>query len=317
MIKLFRKPPGNLNRIVVNIVSGGISTANITRRTGSLPIVEAVRFTPGTKSSGAVLMANLGREMSKESYQCSTLLNPGDYQLLTVEAPKVGAAEMKKAIRWRLKDIIDFHIDEAVIDLVDIPTGPGGENRVQLMLAVVAHNQAIELCHVQFSQAKLRLTTIDIPEMAQRNFSALLEPEDRGLALLSFDHNGGLLTVTFRGDLYLSRRIDVTIDQLEQFDLESKAVCYEQISLELQRSLDHCDRQFHFIPIAKLTMAPLGENAAGLREHLASALYLPVDSLELSTLLDISRIPELALAKNQQQFFLTLGAALRVEETVK
>src|SRR5438067_7603301 len=49
---------------------------------------------------------------------------------------------------------------------------------------------------------------------AQRNISALLEPEGRGVAMLSFDADGGLLTVTFKAELYLARRIDVTLEQL-------------------------------------------------------------------------------------------------------
>jgi MSHA biogenesis protein MshI len=150
--------------------------------------------------------------------------------------------------------------------------------------------------------------------MAQRNISALLEPEGRGLAMLSFNDDGGLLTVTFGGELYLSRRIDAGIDLVRELDPERRNQTYDKITLELQRSLDHFDRQFHFVTVSKLLLAPLP--TAALHDYLSSNLYMPVDALDLATVLDLSKVPEMQSAELQQRHFLTLGAALRLEETV-
>src|SRR5262245_38478067 len=38
-----------------------------------------------------------------------------DYQIVQVEAPDVLPAEMRAAIRWRLRDVINFEVDEAVV----------------------------------------------------------------------------------------------------------------------------------------------------------------------------------------------------------
>ena len=59
----------------------------------------------------------------------SSLLAIGDYQLLMVEAPEVPPAELRAAIRWRIRDLIDFHIDDAVLDVFDVP--PSGARGVQ------------------------------------------------------------------------------------------------------------------------------------------------------------------------------------------
>jgi MSHA biogenesis protein MshI len=179
---------------------------------------------------------------------------------------------------------------------------------------VAARNQLIQQRQAMFEEAKIPLGVIDMPEMAQRNISALLEPEGRGLALLSFESQGGLLTVTFNGELYLSRRIDVTWSQLLQTDVEQKSACYDRITLELQRSLDHFDRQYHFIALSKLVLCAMGSAGSGLQEYLAANLYIPVECLDMETVLDISKVPELAHAESQQRYFMTLGAALRHEE---
>jgi MSHA biogenesis protein MshI len=232
-----------------------------------------------------------------------------------VDAPNVPADELKTAIRWRLKDMLDFHVDDATIDVLDVPVDKDAPVRTHSMYAVAARNQVIEQRQTIFEKSKIPLQVIDIPEMAQRNISALLEQEGRGMALLSFDALGGLLTVTFAGELYLARRIDVTLQQLQQVEGEQKNACYERVTLELQRSLDHFDRQYRFIALSKLMLSPLEEVGTGLQEYLAANLYVPVEMLTLETAMDISKVPELKHLENQQRYFLTLGAALRHEET--
>lgn len=261
------------------------------------------------------MLEKLAKELQASRHQCSTLLGTGEYQLLSVDAPNVPPDELKTAIRWRLKDMLDFHVDDATIDVLDIPMDKNAAGRSHSMFVVAARNQLIEQRQSLFADAKIPLSVIDIPEMAQRNFSALLEPEGRGVGLLSFDAEGGLLTVTFSGELYLSRRIDVSLTQLEQPDAEQRNACYDRITLELQRSLDHFDRQYHFITVSKLVVAPLGSAANGLQDYLTSNLYVPVESLNLDAILDISKVPELAHIESQQRYFMTLGAALRQEET--
>jgi MSHA biogenesis protein MshI len=211
--------------------------------------------------------------------------------------------------------MLDFHVDDATIDVLDIPADKNATVRTgHGMFAVAARNSVIENRQALFAAAKVGLSVIDIPEMAQRNISALMEPEGRGLAMLSFGADGGLLTVTFNAELYLSRRIDVTLEQLLDTDPDRKHACFDKITLELQRSLDHFDRQFHFISVSKLVLAPTG--ATGLDEYLSSNLYTPVATMDLGDVLDLGGVPELLGAAAQQRFFFTLGAALRHEETL-
>jgi MSHA biogenesis protein MshI len=207
-------------------------------------------------------------------------------------------------------------VDDATIDVLDVPVDKDAPVRTRSMYAVAARNQMIEQRQALFADARIPLVAIDIPDLAQRNISALLEPEGRGIALLSFDNDGGLLTITYGGELYLSRRIDVTLPQLTQTAEDGVANLFDKITLELQRSLDHFDRQYHFITLSKLMLAPLEGQAQRLQDYLASNLYTPVESFRLDTVLDIAKVPDLNTVGMQQQYFFTLGAALRLEETV-
>jgi MSHA biogenesis protein MshI len=302
----------------LSIVPGdeGTRAAHITRLDGAAPVVEWVASFPLIKAAGDKPLERLAREAHANRYACTTLLAPDEYQLLSVEAPTVPAEELKTAIRWRLKDMLDFHVDDATIDVFDVPLDKDAPVRTRSMYAVAARNQIIQQRQEMFAKAKIELKAIDIPDLAQRNISALLEPPGRGLGMLSFDEHGGLLTVTYKGELYLARRLDVTLPQLSSASGDEKLALYDKITLELQRSLDHFDRQYHFITVAKMLLAPMGEENAPLQASLKENVYTPVDLFDLDRVFDLSKVPDLKSSAMQQHYFFTLGAALRLEEVV-
>ena len=300
--------------LTIGFDADGMCAARVTRVPEAKPVVELSVFFSCKQPLGPEVLEKIGRDLQASQFEVSTLLGSREYQMLAVEAPNVQPDELKAAVRWRLKDMLDFHVDDATIDVLDIPADKNAAVRAQSMFAVAARNSVIETRQALFAGAKVDLSVIDIAETAQRNISALFEPEGRGLAMLSFNADGGLLTVTYGGELYLSRRIDVGIDLIREPDAERRNQSFDKVTLELQRSLDHFDRQFHYVTVAKLLLAPLPTPA--LLEYLSSNLYMAVDSLDLSSVLDLSKVPELQSIDAQQRHFLTLGAALRLEETV-
>lgn len=308
-----RKMPGWL---AVNVEADGVCIAHIIRPPTGKPLVEFAGFFPATSTSVNEVLARLAKEMQMGRYQCTTVLAPGEYQLLSVDAPNVPTEELKTAIRWRLKDMLDFHVDDATIDVLKVPSDKNGAARNQSMYAVAARNQLIEQKQRLFTDVKIPLSVIDIPEMAQRNIAALLEPEGRGIAFLSFTESGGLLTVTYTQELYMARRIDVAVSHLQDQNGDMQAL-HERITLEVQRSLDHFDRQYHFIPLATLVISSLGDNAQAtesLRAALAASLNVAVEVFDMDAAFDMTKVPELKSREVQQRHFFSMGAALRNEE---
>lgn len=300
--------------MAINIQGDGVCVAHILRSATALPAVTLATSYSGANPATAPTLVKLAKEWHANRYQCTTVLASGEYQILPVEAPNVPAEELKTAMRWRLKDLVDYPVDDATLDLLNVPQNKNTQAKNQPMYAVAARSKNIEPCQSLFGQAKIPLRVIDIPEMAQRNIATLLKAEGRGVALLSFNAEGGLLTITFADTLYLSRRIDVTLSQLMQPGIEQKNICYEKITLELQRSLDYFDRQYNFITLSRLVLAPLGDAGTGLQEYMTANLYIPVEILNLETVFDFSKVPELKKPEQQQHYFMALGAALRDEK---
>ena len=191
-----------------------------------------------------------------------------------------------------------------------IPDAPARNHSIY---AVTARNSVIESYVKSFSEANVPLAAIDIPDLAQRNIAALFEPAERGVAMLAFYEKEGILTFTRGGELYLARRIEISRAQLVAADAERRNQHFERIALELQRSLDHFDRQYQYVTVAKLLLAPLPQDI-GLQQHLAANIYVPVETIDLATVMTFPGVPELKHPARQAQCLATIGAALRDEE---
>ncbi len=276
-----------------------------------MPRVECCEYhETGTVSASA--LEKVRRESGVNGHHFTTLLAPGEYQMLLVEAPNVPVNELKTAVRWKIKDGLNFHIDDATVDVLQIPSSKYGAERPASLYAIAASNATIQKRIELFDQAKLPLEVIDIPETAQRNIAALFEQEDRALALLAFDEYGGLLTFSSGGELYLSRRIEITAGQLRDANEDLRGQYRDRVELELQRSLDYFDRQFNHVPVSRLLIS--APDDAGLADFLASAVEARVEKLDLSQVMDISKVPALGDSEFVANALPALGAALRQEK---
>lgn len=238
----------------------------------------------------------------------SLVLNPADYKLRLLDAPNVPVDELKSAVRWQIQDMLDFHADDGTVDVLQVPH-PEHVSHVRQIFAVAAKNSLLAEEAVLATNAGLNLTIIDIMETAQRNVATRLETPGRALAVFSFIETGGLLTLTLDGELCMTRTMGVNQTLLESEGLDN---VLERLTLEIQRSLDHFDRQFGGIPVGRLLLAPM-KKVTSLRDGLAGNLALPVEVLNLADVLDTATFPD--LNGLPPVCFHVIGAALRMEDT--
>ncbi|MEW6647555.1 MAG: pilus assembly protein PilM [Pseudomonadota bacterium] len=270
------------------------------------------------------MLASLAHKYQLDAADCTSLMDASQSSLLLVEAPEVDPSELKAAVRWRIKDLIDFHVDDAVLDVFDVE---GQRGRTKMMYVVVARIATVQE-HIDLLEgADVNLGIIDIAELAQRNIAALLPEDQSGVALLHITPHGGLLTLTRQGSLFLARNLEFGTDQLvsalpaaaeNEFTLDDDTGpapalrrLMDTIVLEIQRSVDYFESHFGLPPISGLVIAPLAQPVPGLAGYLGGNLGLPVRMLDLNTVLDC----EQTLSDELQAHCLpAIGAALRVEE---
>lgn len=288
----------------------GVSVAHVLNNHDGKPVV-AVGDARQENLKDNTAVKTLVTDLDLANQHCSLLLTQGEYQLIQIEKPNVPANELKQAVSWKLKDMIDYPVEQATIEVIDIPADPNNTNRQSYVYAVAAKNELIS-GYIQrlIAYSGSGLEAIDIPELAQRNIAAYLEQEGRGLAMLTINSGGGLLTFTSGGELYHARNIEIDTLQLQSEDSARKSSIFERLSLEIQRSLDNFERQFPYITINRLVLAPF-MGREDFYDYLKTYLYIQIDRFDLADVFDFESSVELGDLAMQASLLPALGAALR------
>jgi MSHA biogenesis protein MshI len=128
--------------------------------------------------------------------------------------------------------------------------------------------------------------------------------------MLAVSAQGVSITFSFEGELYLDRHIDIPLSAMVAAGSESRDKLLENIAVQVRRSIDYVRRSLPFMQIGRIMIAPLPAPIP-LRDYLAENIPEPVEMVDLASVFDFSRTPELAAEESQARFFGVLGAALR------
>jgi MSHA biogenesis protein MshI len=294
-----------------------VAVAVVRRTTGRRPVIVNCVSQAAPEGYADIAVERALQDLELGRTPVSAVIGAGDYQIVQVEAPEVPAAELRQATRWRLRDQFDFPIDSATIDLFDVPA-TARRGRARMLFAVAAHGGAVESIGSTMVRATPGFDIIDIPELCQRNLSALLPQDHKGMALLVLREQFAQLVLTRNGLLYLTRRFELgkrTTVSLEgaEGDTTEAQVDAASLALELQRSLDYYESHFDQSAISDLVIAPGGARAIALATALSTETGLRVSALNLADCLDMASgvtLPEGWLP------CMAIGAALRADAAV-
>ena len=266
----------------------GMAIAQVSRdRTHAMPRLLTLNYLETAAEETDRLSRSLDK-LDLRKLPCNRVLAGDDYQLLLVEAPDVEPSELRAAVRWRIRDLIDFHIDDAVIDVFDIPGQD--QARARMMYVVACRAPVVQRVVDAMEAGPLALEVIDIAELALRNVAALLEEDVEGVALLHLERDYGLITVTRQASLYLARRIDSGYAELhaamaedavaeDAFPGPATRELIGSMVLELQRSLDYYESHLSAAPATSVCINLPPETPAQLISEFESSLSVPVRAL--------------------------------------
>jgi MSHA biogenesis protein MshI len=233
------------------------------------------------------------------------VLEPGAYSLQQVDKPAVPPSEWVQALRWKVRDLIGFPIDDAVMDAFEVP-GLDSRGRPPTLYLAVARKEELRPRIAQIEAAGLHLSRIGISDLAWAEAVRTLSPGDESLAALAVDARGGTMLALRENTLFVARRFE--FDGEDQRALREPQPgrterVFERIALELQRTLDYFDRTHQRPPPRRLLLLAGVEGLEGLGASLRSNLGLEVQDTspesawpELSSLPETARVRVAALA---------------------
>ncbi|MFL0808796.1 MAG: hypothetical protein K6L76_00125 [Agarilytica sp.] len=211
---------------------------------------------------------------------CHLILPAKDYQLLLVEAPDVPDESLREAVKWKVKDLISMPVDKAVVDVFRLPADANKASK-SMVYAVVSHSDRIKSLISLVNESGLKLSSIDINEMALRNISMVTSSDlqGRGVGIVRLGEGEGVVSLYKEGNLYLSRqfRIDYNGGLLDDLPVDA-------LALEVQRSLDYYERQMGMSPPAIMYICGESVSEDKITQDLVRSInvsfaYLPIQGL--------------------------------------
>ncbi len=310
-MQFFKRKAKSSSRVGFAVSSDQLAVVHMGERKGAPYLIAWERVALQSENDVGKALAKVVKTMEIEGKQCSYVLNRKDYNLHLVEAPEVEDSELRAAMRWKIKDLLDMKLDDAAIDVFRVPEDA---YRGRKMVYVVASLKSkIQSIVNMVSESGLELAVIDIPELVMRNLSSSYIEDENGVAFIDLRRNGSTMNITRNGELYLSRRINTQLDPDVMQSMEWESL-KDRLVLEIQRSLDYYESQMGQSPITRIVIAQRQHDGAALAEALNDILSAEVTLLNLGEHLESA----VTLTTEDQQIGMAaIGAALRGKSYAK
>lgn len=206
------------------------------------PTVKFQEF-PFKSDHWAIAFADIAEAFGPAKIQL--LLSSSFYQIFPADKPNVDASEIAQALLWSVKDIVNLPVNQIHLDYFESPIL--NNNKV----TVVAADRDMLAAMVQAALGThLQIVGIFVEELAMSN---LFEPEPQArLVIHHCQQQELLLTVVKEGAVVMQRRVRgfSELDGVSAQDLSYGVA--DNLSLEIQRSMDYFESQLRQAPVASI-----------------------------------------------------------------
>ncbi|PKG55765.1 MULTISPECIES: MSHA biogenesis protein MshI [unclassified Shewanella] len=172
------------------------------------------------------------------------------YQVIQVDKPNVEADEMTAALLWSVKDLVSQAVTDIHLDYFE--SSKQTTNKVSV---VVAEKKQLTSILLAARAAGMETCGVTIEEMAITH----LFSDSQARLLLSHRAGGELLLAVVKdGELFMQRRVRGFL-QLDSVAAEDLAFgLADNLSLEIQRSMDFFESQLREAPVVSIDLLMLG-----------------------------------------------------------
>jgi len=294
-------------------MAAGTSVAFVQRGKSGPPVLQQLSWdafvSPEERQEA---LKSLARQERLQGRTAVAVLPPDSYDLMQIELADLPLEERRDAARWQVREMLEFPVEEAVVDVFDV--APFGSDKKPLTYVVAAREKMLRERLELLEEAELSLTAIDIPEFALRNLAELFVGDERGTAILLLQDQDGLLTITRDGVHYLTRYLSSGMNDLVPFadgDYEALTEQLDAIVLEVQRTFDYCESTFHLPMVSRLLVAQTAREIPAVVTYLNEYLATRVEPFSFESVLTV---PKGSDPLELNRHLLAIGGALRRED---
>lgn len=242
------------SQIGIDFLPGGVALAQVqTGRGKAGRILRNVFVEAAGQAAQVDALREWVRSYNLQKTPCICLVASDDRDIYQVERPEVEDAELVAAVTWKIKDLVNYDVANAVVDCYPMPLSKKNNQR---QVGVVSARETVIGSYVEsVKSCGMQLVALDIHELVRSNLQLVRNGTGQSLALLTLTAESGLLSIHHDTDLYVSRDIRVGTDQLAQASGEDPEA-YDSMLLEIQRSVDYFESYFGIGSVSSLRLFP-------------------------------------------------------------
>ncbi|MBU2880215.1 MULTISPECIES: type IV pilus biogenesis protein PilM [Alteromonadaceae] len=241
-------------------------------------------------------LQNYVSQESLTNTPCHVVLSPSKYQIQQVEKPQVSDDELAQALVWSVKDLMPNQ-DEIVVDYFELPVQSAGANKVNVV--ALAKDKVEELTD-GILHAGLELKSISILELIMADI--VESSDDAILTLVQESGQEICLNIIKHGQVYFSRRLR-GYENLPTFSEEELQMGVgDNLSVEIQRSMDYFESQLRQAPVKKILLAIESPHLDKLAQMMQQLTFMTVEPIHVE-------VPHVEGLTYRSSFIGSLGAA--------
>lgn len=224
--------------------------------------------------------------------QCHLVLAASQAQTVQVDKPKIPESELNAALKWQIKDLVNYSPEDMVLDYYDAPALNGSNEKISVVCT--SKKELIPLIESMNAEG-LVLKSITTEEFA---FANLLPVQNDACLMVCQQPNEEIvLLIVKQGKIFFTRRLRGFAQIAAKTAEELSYGVIDNLNLEIQRSTDYFERQLKQAPIRTIEVIVPIENEAVLARKLAENTNAAVNLLAMPEGFDDAR-----------EFAVTIGA---------
>lgn len=229
-------------QVGVDFLATGVAVVQVQASRKAAGKILRNEFLPaqGQLDQQEVLQAWVSRHNLQKT-PCICLIGEDDCDVNQIEKPNVDDLELIQALTWKIKDLVSYDVDSAVVDIYPMPVS--SKNNTQQVSVVSARESTVASYVESIKSSGLALEAIDIHDLVRKNLQSVRQCADKTQAILSIGESSGELSIFHDTDLYVSRGFKIGLAQLQLASSEDQSV-YDSLLLEIQRSTDYYESYY-------------------------------------------------------------------------
>ena len=290
----------NTVQVGVDFMPKGVAVVKVATGKKNLGQVLLSAFLPAVGDSEQAKVLHQWVEKNKlTKAPCVSLIARHDVQMFQLEKPAVeDAAELLQAVTWKIKDLINFDVETAVVDVFQLPPSP--KNPKKYLNAVVANQSVVGAYVDKIKQSGLKLEAINIHDLVNKNLCKVYDFTEQTIAVLQFSETTSLMNIYHNEDMYVARDFKIGLlevesamdsDAAETGGIEQEEPVYDSLLLEVQRSMDYFESSYGLGMVKKVLVFPRSPATERMLNYLQNYVGFEFDFAEVVTHQNAEDIP--------------------------